>query len=254
MTPRGIRLENPGNIRRGPTAWVGESTLQDDPDFLRFDKPEYGLRALMKILITYQSKDEVEHVQGMISRWAPPEENDTVSYIADCCARVGINQDDFLNLSIPQSLVRMAQAIVHHENGACPDPTLPNWYDETIYEEAVAMVLPQTKTANLKEKTMTDNAPEVLAQEVLATVKNDVLTGALPALNLFFNNIKAAPTLLNVKLQSVALYGNLVASLAMDEPKVITDIATLVQVAVNTAITKQVTPVGGTQAGATAGA
>lgn len=89
---------------------------------------------------------------------------------------------------------------------------------------------------------MTDNTPEVLAKEVLDTIKNDVLTGALPALDLFFNNIKASPTLLNVKLQAIALQSNLVASLAMDEPKVITDVATLVQLAVHTAIEKQITP------------
>lgn len=101
---------------------------------------------------------------------------------------------------------------------------------------------------------MTDNAPEALAQEVLATVKNDVLVGALPALNMFFNNIKAAPTLINVKMQAIALQGNLFASLAMDEPKVITDITTLVQVAVNTAIEKQVTPApAAAAAGATGG-
>lgn len=141
MTPRGIRLENPGNIRRGPTAWVGESTLQDDPDFLRFDKPEYGLRALMKILITYQSKDEVEHVQGMISRWAPPEENDTEAYIKDVAAHVGVKPLDYIDVEVPENLIRLAQAITYHENGKCPDPTLPWWYPDEIYEAAAALAV-----------------------------------------------------------------------------------------------------------------
>lgn len=94
----------------------------------------------------------------------------------------------------------------------------------------------------MTDNTAVVNTPEALAHEVLATVKNDVLLGALPALNMFFNNIKTTPTLLNVKMQAIALQGNLFASLAMDEPKVITDVTTLVQNAVNTAIQKQVTP------------
>lgn len=141
MLPRGIRLSNPGNIRKGGLAWQGESAMQDDHDFIRFETPVDGLRALMKILITYQEKYDIEHVQGMILRWAPPSENDSAAYAADVAARVGVKVTDYIDIEIPENLIRMAQAIVHHENGKCPDPTLPWWYPDEIYETAAARAL-----------------------------------------------------------------------------------------------------------------
>lgn len=141
--PKGIRLNNPGNIVRTATSWQGESTLQDDPRFLRFDDPVHGLRALMKILYNYQEADDIENIRGMINRWAPPAENDTGAYVADVAGRCGAGQTDYFSVSVPDNLIRLAQAIVHHENGECADPTLPNWYDDKVYEEAAAMVLPR---------------------------------------------------------------------------------------------------------------
>lgn len=85
--------------------------------------------------------------------------------------------------------------------------------------------------------------PEQLAKDVIQTVGNDVLVGAEPSVTLFFNNVKTTPTLLNVELQGIALKTNLLASFAMDEPKVITDIATLVQYASTSAINNLVKPV-----------
>lgn len=139
--PRGIANHNPGNIRRGTSAWQGMSLAQPDPDFISFDTPEYGLRALMKILLTYQDKDDIEHVQGMILRWAPPSENDTGAYVRDVCLHVGVKPDDYISLHVPENLIRMAQAITHHENGNSPDPTLPWWYPDETYETAAAMAL-----------------------------------------------------------------------------------------------------------------
>lgn len=141
MLPRGIRHNNPGNIRRTKTAWQGESTLQDDPDFIRFDDAQHGLRALMKTLITYQEKYDIEHVQGLILRWAPPSENNTAAYITAVAERVGVKPMDYISVEIPENLIRLAQAITRHENGKCPDPTLPWWYPDETYEKAAEMAL-----------------------------------------------------------------------------------------------------------------
>lgn len=141
MMPRGVRLNNPGNIRRNAIAWLGESTLQDDPDFLRFDTAEYGIRALMKILINYQRTEDIEHVQGLISRWAPPSENDTGSYVVDVAAHVGVKPTDYIDVEVPENLIRLAQAIAFHENGKCPDPTLPWWFPDETYETAATLAL-----------------------------------------------------------------------------------------------------------------
>ena len=52
-------LNNPCGIKKNSIAWQGEATMQDDPVFVRFESPVMGLRAAMKILLTYQRKYEI---------------------------------------------------------------------------------------------------------------------------------------------------------------------------------------------------
>ncbi len=51
--PRGVRNNNPGNIRLG-IAWNGLAPEQTDPDFCQFITPQFGIRALCIVLLTYQ--------------------------------------------------------------------------------------------------------------------------------------------------------------------------------------------------------
>ena len=53
---RGIRNNNPGNIDRNATKWQGMADKQDDPRFIVFTSPQYGIRAMARVLLTYQSK------------------------------------------------------------------------------------------------------------------------------------------------------------------------------------------------------
>ena len=50
--PRGIRNKNPGNIKLG-TDWDGLAAEQLDPTFCTFGEAVMGIRALMRILLTY---------------------------------------------------------------------------------------------------------------------------------------------------------------------------------------------------------
>ena len=139
--PRGIRLNNPGNIDRNATAWQGESTLQDDPRFVRFDHPRDGLRALMKTLLAYQDKHDLHTVDQMISRWAPPNENDTKAYRQAVANHLGINEDTPVDLRNPFMLIKFAQAIAIHENGR-PAQGIPDyWYDAGVYQDAARLAL-----------------------------------------------------------------------------------------------------------------
>ena len=52
--PRGLRNNNPGNIRRSKDNWQGLAPEQTDPDFFQFTAPEWGYRALIKTLQTYR--------------------------------------------------------------------------------------------------------------------------------------------------------------------------------------------------------
>jgi len=67
-----VRNNNPANIRRGSTKWQGESAVQTDAAFVQFITPEYGIRALSKVLDTYASKYGLNTVSGIINRFAPP--------------------------------------------------------------------------------------------------------------------------------------------------------------------------------------
>ena len=119
IEPRGIRNNNPGNIRHGD-AWEGLSEIQTDSSFCQFDDPEYGIRALCRILITYQKKHNLKTIKEMISRWAPPSENDTDSYVVSVSQAVGITWDYEFDIKDFPVTLRLVQAIITHENGEDP--------------------------------------------------------------------------------------------------------------------------------------
>ena len=84
---RGMRNNNPLNIRRvvGVT-WKGEIVSPiEDKQFVQFAGLEYGLRAAFCILRTYRNKYHAVCIEDIITRWAPPTENDTRKYISDVC-------------------------------------------------------------------------------------------------------------------------------------------------------------------------
>lgn len=115
--PRGIRLNNPGNIRHSASQWEGMAADQPDPAFVAFESPEYGIRAMAKILLRYQQVYGLHTVAGIINRWAPPVENNTAAYIAHVAQHVGKPADAPLNLASGDDLPRLLGAIIEHENG-----------------------------------------------------------------------------------------------------------------------------------------
>ena len=121
--PRGIRLNNPGNIKESPgdkTQWQGERATDDDPVFEEFVSPEAGIRALARILLGYQRRYGLNTVAGIINRWAPGCENDTGSYIAHVAARLGVAADQAIDIADPELMVGLVEAIIRHENGQQP--------------------------------------------------------------------------------------------------------------------------------------
>lgn len=84
--PRGIRNNNPLNIRKTVTKWRGLSLEQADPDFFQFIAMEWGIRAACKIIQTYVNKYHLSSVREIIYRWAPPSDgNDTEAYVRSVC-------------------------------------------------------------------------------------------------------------------------------------------------------------------------
>lgn len=81
MSTRGIRNNNPANIRRGCN-WKGLAEKQTDREFCQFVTMTWGVRALLITLRTYVIKHHLHTVREIITRWAPPSDgNNTEKYI-----------------------------------------------------------------------------------------------------------------------------------------------------------------------------
>src|SRR5574337_358914 len=117
MEPRGIRNNNPGNIKHSAIKFDGEIP-SDDSTFKCFSDSKYGIRAIDMILLHYyrmdQSADVATTVQGVIDRWAPPSENDTGAYVDACCSEVCVSLSDPIILYDRAILVVLCRAIIYH--------------------------------------------------------------------------------------------------------------------------------------------
>ena len=81
LEPRGIRNNNPLNIRHNPkNKWAGMSKKQTDKAFVQFKDMKWGIRAAFRILLNYV-KNGFDTPRKIIRRWAPPKENNTEGYI-----------------------------------------------------------------------------------------------------------------------------------------------------------------------------
>jgi len=145
LLPRGIRNNNPGNIRLSGSSWQGQKQFsRSDPDFVEFTTPLYGLRALMKVLLTYYLKYGLDTVECVINRFAPPHENATDRYIYDVTKALRVKRTEKLSLASAPVLIALAAAIVMKENGR-PPPDMPaDWYAPALYRQAASLVLPPT--------------------------------------------------------------------------------------------------------------
>ena len=129
----GQRNNNPLNIRRGKTLWKGE-TPQALPQrgsgegaFCRFSSVEYGIRAAFCLLRTYRNKYKAVCIEDIITRWAPPSENDTSAYIRTVCKLTGFGGKERLAEEKWPQLIK-AMAIV--ESGwHLPEETINKGYE-----------------------------------------------------------------------------------------------------------------------------
>lgn len=111
--PRGIRNNNPGNIKYGSFAKELGSTGQDSSGFAQFASMKEGVNATNELLKSYATRG-YDTIKTIISRWAPSNENDTAAYIKEVAKNSGISADKPLSIS---QLSGVAQAIFGHENG-----------------------------------------------------------------------------------------------------------------------------------------
>ena len=111
--PRGIRNNNPGNIRYNSFSQQLGATGKDDSGFAVFESMQQGIEAAVRLLQSYAARG-YDTIKSIISRWAPSSENDTAGYIASVAKKMGISADQHLS---KDQLNGVAQAIFVRENG-----------------------------------------------------------------------------------------------------------------------------------------
>lgn len=110
QVPRGIRNNNPLNIRIG-NVWMGEVMCPTDLEFEQFMSMEYGIRAAFVILRRYIRHYHLDTVQQIVSRWAPRSENQTDSYIATVCQQMGIEKDTPIKYEDRETMYKLVEAM-----------------------------------------------------------------------------------------------------------------------------------------------
>lgn len=121
MEPRGIRNNNPLNIRKG-NKWKGERPIQTDKAFEEFISMEYGIRAGFIILRKYITgyfglTQKYNTIEKIVRRWAPPTENATQRYIDFVAKDMGISPRLTLCFNNRSSMIALVNAMIFVECG-----------------------------------------------------------------------------------------------------------------------------------------
>lgn len=179
--PRGIRNNNPGNLRDSNDKWQGLAAIDTDTAFSVFESPVWGIRALAVTLTSYQDKHKLRSIRGIINRWAPPKENNTTAYVNSVANACHVAADETIDVHQYEIMAPLVEAIIRHENGQGPKSTMNSWYDRSTIDSAlqragivkkatVVAEVPVTKetiaattTAGLGIAQIADVAPQVLA-------------------------------------------------------------------------------------------
>lgn len=125
IVPRGIRNNNPLNIRVGNN-WRGEKAVKHDRAFEEFTSMEYGVRAgfiiLRKYITGYNGLTrKFNTIDLIIRRWAPASENNTESYINQVCKLSGIPRHQQISFSQRSLMVAIVDAMIRVECGQSID-------------------------------------------------------------------------------------------------------------------------------------
>ncbi len=116
--PRGVRNNNPLNIRRSNDRWQGLAAQQTDRSFFQFRSLAYGFRAAFIIIHTYMHKYGLCSVEQIVSRWAPPQDgNNTRAYINIVADMSHLARDKLLHWSCEADMLALVQAMAYVENG-----------------------------------------------------------------------------------------------------------------------------------------
>lgn len=181
VLPRGVRNNNPGNIRWGEP-WQGlvKQDERTDSSFCQFVHSTYGIRAICRVIISYQDKYRLYTVRDIINRWAPPVENDTTAYVNIVAQNMGVKPDAKLNVHEYATLKALVNFIIKHENGRGPLKTDNSWYSDDIIDKGLTLagVEPQKSKLPINPETIAATSIGVIGvSEIVSEISDGVSTG-----------------------------------------------------------------------------
>ncbi len=118
---RGLRNNNPGNIRLGRVRYKGERAKSSDRAFRQFESMEWGYRAMFVLLHTYALKHGCNTLRKIINRYAPPSENHTENYIRRVAHATHLAPDEKISTIDKGVMTAIVAAMSEVENGVKAD-------------------------------------------------------------------------------------------------------------------------------------
>lgn len=173
MVARPVRLNNPGDLERvAGVTWQGEADAQLDSRFVTFKTPQWGFRALARTLLTYQNTHGLKTVGQIISRFAPPsDENPTADYaklVADEC---GVRVNDEIVVDAVAVMLPMCRAIAREESGLWA-PWPDSLITEGLHMAGVADAKPKPLVKQGGFATQVGAGVSVVGAGIISTVKD----------------------------------------------------------------------------------
>ncbi len=131
--PRGIRNNNPGNIIQSSSKWHGKLSKDQNKDrrFEMFIAPEYGVRAMIKLLQNYMGKG-FNTAEKIVHRYAPSFENNTKAYINTVCKDLKVQPQTKLRPT-KNTLRLLVLSMAKVENGK-------SYISPQLFEQAYSMI------------------------------------------------------------------------------------------------------------------
>lgn len=123
---RNFRNNNFGNLvyvgQKG--ARLENANANGERRFARYDTPEEGIRGLGDQLMSYYNGtskavgyQKLQNIDQIISKFAPPNENNTKAYKASLSKQLGVGVGDTLDLKNPDVMTKVVRAISTVEGG-----------------------------------------------------------------------------------------------------------------------------------------
>lgn len=116
--PRGVRNNNPLNVRANPDYIWRHQTGVDPDGYLIFAEPVWGIRCAAIVIDSYRREHQIQTLQGIIYRWAPPGNNPTADYVRFVCQKTHLMAMTVIDPATDAQPILMA--MTEFENGYQP--------------------------------------------------------------------------------------------------------------------------------------